>query len=88
MRFTKWKISRNDGNTPYPESPKVRTLRYKTELTFIVIVRIKVAYIISSPLSHPICILHTIRYPVPTAVAFQSVTSKMHLTSKPIATST
>jgi len=80
MRFTKWKISRNHGNTSYPGSPKVRTRRYKTKLIFTVIVRnIEVAYIISSPLSHSICLLQYIRYPVATTVAFQSVTSKMHI---------
>jgi hypothetical protein len=70
MRFTKWKISKNDGNT-YPESPKVRTLQRKTELTFTGIVRINVAYVSSSPLSHSICLLQDIRYPVTTTVAFQ-----------------
>jgi len=79
MRFTKWKTFRNDGILPIQSRPRY-ALRYKTKLMFTGIVRnMEVASIISSPLSHSICLLQYIRYPVATTVAFQSVTSKMHI---------
>ena len=78
MRFTKWKISRNHGNTSYPGSPKVRTRRYKTKLIFTVIVRnIEVAYIISSPLSHLICFAS--KFSIPGNHNCSGSTSKMHV---------